>query len=325
MTDGLMLVGGVVLLYFGAEWLVGGASGLALAMRVPQLIVGLTVVAYGTSAPEVIVGVQAAHDGHGDIALGNVVGSNIANLGLILAISVLVRPAKVDGALRRRELPALVVGACAMPALLWDGVVSRWEAGLLLFTAVAYTAWMVRSTRSSAELSDAIASAEGTQAAAQEAGAPQGRSRARLASTAAAGLAVLLLGGHLFVTGAASVAHRIGMSDRIVGLTIVAIGTSLPELATGVIAAARGQSDIAVGNVVGSNIFNVFLCLGAAGFAGDVGAPLAKVGLDLGVLGAMTLVAVVTMRTARTMARWEGAILLAGYAAFLVFLATRPA
>jgi cation:H+ antiporter len=126
-VDILLLIAGAAMLYLGAEWLVGGASRLALSLRVPQLVVGLTVVAYGTSAPEVVVGIQAALEDHGDVAIGNVIGSNIANIGLILGVSVLVRPARVDGALRRRELPVLLATALLMPAILFDGIVQAWE------------------------------------------------------------------------------------------------------------------------------------------------------------------------------------------------------
>ncbi len=317
-----LLVGGV-LLYFGAEWLVGGASRLALSLRIPQLVVGLTVVAYGTSAPEIIVGVQAAREGHGDVALGNVLGSNIANLGLILGVSTLVRPARVDGVLRRRELPVLLVSTFALPLVLIDGAVQSWEAAILLFAAVLYTAWMVRTSRSPDTVAQATSEAASTAEATALAGAPAPTSRVRQGVIALIGLGVLLVGGHLFVDAATALARAWGMSERIVGLTIVAVGTSLPELATGVIAAARGNSDIAVGNVVGSNIFNVFLCLGSAGLVGRVETSPSAFTHDLGVLVLMTLVGVVFLRTARTMSRWEGGLLALGYVAFLGWLAFR--
>lgn len=321
MNDLLLLLAGGVMLYFGAEWLVGGASALALAMRVPQLLVGLTVVAYGTSAPEIVVGIQAALTGHGDVALGNVVGSNIANFGLILAVAVLVKPAKVDGALRRRELPVLLVTAGVVPVTLIDGRVQIWEAGLLLMAAIGYTLWMVRSAPRASAVAEAKESAQVTAEAANIAGAPARRGgKLRHVTIAVVGLGVLLVGGHLFVGAASSLARSWGMSERVVGLTIVAVGTSLPELATSVIAAIKGHSDIAVGNVVGSNIFNVLLCLGAAGVAGKVGAPIRGLLVDLAVLLVMTVVGCIFLRTERKMARWEGGVLLALYAAFLGYL-----
>jgi cation:H+ antiporter len=318
----LLLVGGVML-YFGAEWLVGGASRLALSLRVPQLVVGLTVVAYGTSMPEIIVGVQAARAGHGDVALGNVLGSNIANLGLILGVSTLVRPARVDGVLRRRELPVLLVATTALPLVLFDGIVSRSEAAVLVLAAVLYTAWMVRSSRGSAALVEAAVETASAADVSKTAGAPAPTSRLKQAVLAVLGLGVLLLGGQVFVEAATNLARTWGMSERMVGLTIVAVGTSLPELATGVIAAVRGNSDIAVGNVIGSNIFNVFLCLGVAGLVGRVETSPAAFAADIVALVAITFVALVFLRTARTMSRWEGGLLAAGYAGFLLHLALR--
>lgn len=323
MNEWLQLIGGGLLLYFGAEWFVGGASALALALRVRQILVGLTVVAYGTSAPEIIVGIQAASAGHGEVALGNVIGSNIANIGLILGIAALIRPARVDGALRRRELPVLVVSTAVMPLLLLDSVVSRWEACGLLFVAAGYTGWMIRAARSAASIATAGVDAKTAGEAADAAGAPKPVGTLRAALTAAVGLAVLLVGGHLFVDGAVSVAHALGMSDRLVGLTIVAVGTSLPELVTSVIAARRGHSDLAVGNVVGSNIFNTFVCLGAAGLAGSLGAPLHTLGADLVALVVMTGLAAAFIRTERHISRLEGGVAVALYAMFTAITVAR--
>jgi cation:H+ antiporter len=318
-----LLLGGGVLLYFGAEWLVSGASRLALALSIPQLVVGLTVVAYGTSAPEVVVSVAAALNGQGPVALGNVVGSNVANLGLILGVAAALGPAKVDGAIRRRELPVLVLSAALVPVLLWDGTVSRLEGALLLVSAIAYTGWMVRSVRDAraqtAAVTDARVAAEAADAAGGPSSPPHG-SKLRQGLVALVGLALLVLGGRLFVDGAAQVALTLGMSERLVGLTIVAIGTSMPELATSVIATLRGHPDIAVGNVVGSNIFNVLLCLGAAAVTGslvDVGTPAS---LDVLVMLGLTALGALFLRTERLMRRWEGVTLLAGYTAFIVAL-----
>lgn len=324
MLSWALLLGGGVLLYFGAEWLVGGASRLALALRIPQLVVGLTVVAYGTSAPEVVVGIEAALNGQGQVALGNVVGSNLANLGLILGVAALVRPARVDGAMRRRELPVLVVSAAMLPLVLWDGAVSRLEAALLLAGATFYTGWMVQAVRGSRAQATAATDTRVTAEAADAAGAPAPLpevSKPRQALIALVGLVLLVIGGRLFVDGATQVALALGMSERLVGLTIVAVGTSLPELATSLIATLRGHSDIAVGNVVGSNIFNILLCLGAAGLTGNlvnVGSPAS---MDVLVMLGLTAVGAVFLRTERMMRRWEGATLLAGYTAFIVLLA----
>ncbi len=316
LNEWIQLLGGGLLLYLGAEWFVGGASALALALRVPQIVIGLTVVAYGTSAPEVIVGVQAASAGHGEVALGNVIGSNIANIGLILGLAALVKPAQVNGALRRRELPVLLASTALVPLLLLDGSVSHWEASGLLFVAIAYTAWMIRVARVASATTLAELGTTATVEAADAAGAPKPVGSLRAAVTAVIGLVVLLGSGHIFVDGAVSVARSLGMSDRLVGLTIVAVGTSLPELVTSVIAAKRGHSDLAVGNVIGSNIFNVFLCLGAAALAGSVDAPLRTIRLDLGALVVMTGLAALFIRSERTISRTEGAFAVALYVAF---------
>lgn len=323
MHEWVGLLGGALLLYLGAEWFVGGASALALALRVPQLLVGLTVVAYGTSAPEIIVGVQAAASGHGEVALGNVIGSNIANIGLILGVSSLISPARVDASLARRELPVLVACTAILPWLLWDGVVSAWEGAALLVLAVVYSVVMGYAARSAAAIAGAREDVRATLAAADLAGAPTTVGPARALVTAAVGLVVLLVGGSLFVDGAVSVARTLQVSDRLIGLTVVAVGTSLPELVTSVIAARRGHSDLAVGNVVGSNIFNTLLCLGASALAGAVSAPLSSVAVDLGALGVMTLLIAAFIRGERIISRGEGALALALYFAFTTVAALR--
>ncbi|MDQ3037204.1 MAG: calcium/sodium antiporter [Myxococcota bacterium] len=323
MLDLVMLVGGGILLYFGAEWLVGGAAGLARSVGVSALLVGLTVVAYGTSMPEVIVGVSAAYRGHGEIALGNVLGSNIANIALILGTAALVHPTPVSGLLRGREVPVLLVTAMLVPLVLIDGDVQWWEGAALLAGAAGYTLWMLRASR--AEMTAAAEAAHVTAEAADTAGAPSTKgSRPRLAALALAGLVVLMIGGQLLVEGATGIARAMGISERIVGLTIVAIGTSLPELATSVIAAVRGHSEIAIGNVVGSNIFNVLLCLGAAGVAGSVGAPIASIALDLAMMVGLTLVAAFLLRTERRITRIEGGVLVTLYVAFLATVVLLP-
>jgi cation:H+ antiporter len=323
LSEWIQLIAGGLLLYFGAEWFVGGASALALTIRVPQIIVGLTVVAYGTSAPEMIVGIQAASAGHGDVALGNVIGSNIVNVGLILGVAALIKPPRVDGALRRRELPVLVASTAVLPLVLLDGSVSRWEGGGLLVVAVGYTAWMIHAARSASSVAAARAGASAAAEAADAAGGPKPVGSLRAAATAAVGLVVLLAGGQLFVDASVSVARALGMSDRLVGLTIVAAGTSLPELVTSVIAARRGHSDLAVGNVIGSNIFNTFLCLGAAALAGPVAAPLRTLGQDLAALILMTALAAMFIRSERIISRREGATVVILYVAFVAITVAR--
>lgn len=313
------LAAGLALLYVGAEWLVSGAAGLARSLGIRQLVIGLTVVAYGTSSPELVVGISAGLRDQGAIALGNVIGSNIANLGLILAMCALIRAPRVDRQIVVREIPVLLVATGLVPLVLFDGRISLIDACALLVLAVGYSAWMiVTSTRGSNEEAAKVAAD-----AARASGLGPSHSRRRLAVLTLVGLAGLIGGGHLLVNGAVGIARVAGLSDQLIGLTIVAIGTSLPELATSVIAAIRGHGDIAVGNVVGSNIFNVLLILGASGLAGSIEAPLGGVVLELVALGAMTLIATVAMATRRTVGRLEAIVMLLGYVAFLSALALR--
>jgi cation:H+ antiporter len=314
VDTGFLLVGGL-LIYFGAGWLVRGAVGLALRFRVRPLVVGLTVVAYGTSAPELVVGVGSALTGHGDIAFGNAVGSNIANIGLILGMTALIKPPNVDPSLMRREVPVMVLSALAVPVLLVDGHLTRWEGAGLLLCALVYTVVMIRSARA-----DAGKSAAEVEEVAEAAGDATDSSTAKLVAINLAGLALLLLGGRWFVTGASGVALGLGIPERLVGLTVVAIGTSLPELATCLVAAHKGHSDLAVGNVIGSNIFNVLLILGASGVAGSLDVTLSEARLDLLALGVMTVLATVAFRRQRRVTRLEGATLLLFYVGFLVAL-----
>lgn len=314
MNHALLLVIGGFCLYIGAEWLVRGASGLAASLGVRPLVIGLTVVAYGTSAPELAVGVGSALSHQGAIALGNSIGSNIANLGLILGVTALVSPPKVDPSVRRRELPALLAATLAVPLVLLDGRITRLEGGLLLLGALLHSALTLRAARLDRAALGAV------QSAAETAGAPQPKSQRGLVGISLVGLLALLGGGKLFVDGASGVARLLGMSEHTVGLTIVAVGTSLPELATSVLAARRGHSEVAIGNVIGSNIFNSLLILGAAGLVGSIEQPLAELRFDLVALGAFT-VAGAGFMLRPAVSRLAGAALLAGYVAFLGGLA----
>jgi cation:H+ antiporter len=315
LLDLVRLGGGIVLLYFGAEWLVRGASGIAASMGVRPIIIGLTVVAYGTSMPELVVSTAAAVGGKSDIALGNVIGSNIANLGFILGLTALIRPPEADGSLIRRELPLMVASALVVPLLLWDGEISRVEGLLLLAGALGFTALLVRSARRLP-----ASSALREQAAEDAPPRPQG-SPVKLGALAVLGLAALVGGGKVFVDGAVNVALALGMSERMVGLTIVAVGTSLPELAASVVAALRGQSSLAIGNVVGSNIFNVLLILGGASAVSPIHGSLSQLRFDLTAMALLSVVAMTMMAKRRLVSRAEGTVLVMFYGAFICILA----
>lgn len=314
LLDLLWLLLGGVALYFGAEWLVSGAAGLAQRAGVRPLVVGLTVVAWGTSMPEFVVSAMAAIEGSPAIALGNAVGSNIANLGLILGVTALIAPPRVDGTMVRREIPVLIVTAALVPVVLWNGFMSRWEGAALLVFGAIFTLWLARSGSMSAD-PDVEVLAETPNAP------PKPHTVARLSVFGVMGLILLVAGGRSFVVGATGIATALGMSERVVGLTVVAVGTSLPELATSLVAAFRKHSDIAVGNVVGSNIFNILLVLGGAAAIQPMEAALRPMLLDLSVMGGITVLAAIMMRSARSITRLEGGVLCGGYIAFLAALA----
>ena len=317
LTIGLMLVG-LTLLVVGADVFVKGAAGLADALGVQPLVIGLTVVAYGTSMPELVVSAVAAMDGRSGIALGNVIGSNIANIGLILGATALVAPPAVEGSLIRREVPMLVASTAALPLVLLDGVISRWDAALLVLGAIGFTVATVRFASRAGSADQLVA-----QTVEEVAEHTSARTPVQLALLGLAGLGMLLLGGRWFVEAAVEIAQAAGVSERVIGLTVVAVGTSLPELAASVVAALRGHSAMAVGNVIGSNIFNVLLVLGAAGALFPIDGALSALWPELALLIGFTALAVLSLRGARVISRGEGTVLLGGYVVAMMWLAAK--
>jgi cation:H+ antiporter len=309
-----LLGAGVGLLVLGADWLVQGASRLAISLGVTPLVVGLTVVAFGTSAPELAVSVGSAFAGQADLALGNVVGSNIFNVLVILGLAAAITPLAVAQQLVRLDVPLLVGASGLVWLLALDGQIGRGEGSLLATGIVAYTLFSVRQSRSES----AAVRAE----YAQEFGATTPRP-ARDAGLVVAGLVLLVLGSRLLVMGAVALAQSFGLSELLIGLTIVAAGTSLPEVATSVIAALRGERDIAVGNVVGSNLFNLLCVLGLTAIVSPGGVPVAAAAsnFDLPVMTAAAVACLPIFFTGHAVSRGEGLLLLAWYAAYLLWLA----
>ncbi|WP_230969929.1 calcium/sodium antiporter [Nitrogeniibacter aestuarii] len=307
---------GLTTLVIGAEGLVRGASRLAMSWGVSPLVIGLTVVAFGTSAPEVAVSVGAAMNGNPDLAIGNVVGSNIANILLILGVSALIVPLTVSEQIIRQEIPVLIGVSALLVALAADGSISRNEAGLLLTLVVLYTGFLIIQARRGSAASQAEAEHELPEAARWDA------SPVVQILLVLGGLGLLVLGAHWLVNAATEVARAFGVSDLVIGLTIVAIGTSMPEIATSIMAALRGERDIAVGNVVGSNLFNILGCLGAAGLVSPSGLPVpqAAIDVDLWVMLAVAFACLPVFITGREIARWEGAVFLGYYVAYTVYL-----
>ncbi|AOU99029.1 calcium/sodium antiporter [Acidihalobacter yilgarnensis] len=253
----LAIIAGFALLIWSADRFVLGAAALARNFGVPPLVIGLTIVGMGTSAPELLVSAMAAWDGNAGLGIGNAIGSNITNIGLVLGATALIAPLTVNSKLLKRELPLLLVVMLLGYALLADGRLARPEGSALLLGLVMLLVWMVWSARR-ARADDALA-----EEILDEQPPPMSTSAAL--GWFALGIAVLLGGAKLLVWGAVAIAHTLGVSDLVIGLTVVAIGTSLPELATTILSARRGEPDIALGNVIGSNLFNILGVLGLPG------------------------------------------------------------
>ncbi len=317
---GLTLAAGLALLIAGADLLVRGAARLAVVLGVSPLIIGLTVVAYGTSSPEMAVSVASALGGQPDLTLGNVVGSNIFNVLVILGLSALIVPLAVAQQLVRLDVPLMLVTSVVTAAVAWDGQVSRADGGLLFLGAVAYTVLAIRLGRRES----AVVEAEYRELEAALVGTPH-RGRRALAMDGAlivAGLLLLLLGARWLVDSAVIVARSLGVSELVIGLTVVAAGTSLPEAATSTVAALRGERDIAVGNVVGSNIFNLLAVLGLSALLSHAGVAVSPMALrvDLPVMIVVSAACLPVVASGRRIDRWEGALLLLGYGLYVTHL-----
>lgn len=313
---GLKIAGGLVLLVGGGELLVRGASRLAAAMQISPLVIGLTVVAFGTSAPELAVSIQAAMAGNADLALGNVVGSNIFNVLFILGASALIVPLVVSSQLVRRDVPVMIAASLLLLAFGWDGAINRVE-GIFLFTGILlYTWWCVRQSRRE--------SREVIQEFEQEWPSENQPSSSLSINVMliVVGLCLLGIGSTFLISGSVFVATSFGVSELVIGLTIVAAGTSLPEVVTSLTAAVRGERDIAVGNVVGSNIFNILCVLGVSSTIGPTGVAVSPsaMSFDIPVMIAVAVACLPIFVTGHLISRWEGALFLFYYVAYTIYL-----
>ncbi len=308
---------GLALLIVGADTMVNGASRLAVRFGVTPLVIGLTVVAFGTSAPEAAVSIDATLSGSPDMAMGNVVGSNIFNILLILGLTALLAPLTVDSQLIRKEVPIMIAVSVLLIVLISDGLLSRLEAGVLLGLLLAYTAYLViQAKRGGATVDDV------PESVLQEDGATEASgiiNRLPAPVLVLAGLVMLVLGGHWLVAAASDIARQFGVSDLVIGLSIVALGTSMPEAATSMAAVWRGQREMAIGNAVGSNLMNILGCLGAAGLVSNNGltAPPALLNFDIWVMLAAAIICLPIIVTGRRISRSEGMLLLAYCLAYL--------
>ena len=300
--DYLYLIAGLVGLFFGGEALVRGSVGIARRMAIPPLLIGLTVVGFGTSTPELLVSVDAAWRGVPDIALGNVVGSNIANILLIIGLSALIWPITVMGATLRRDTGVMMAGALLLVPMFAMAQMGRLSGLTLVAGLAAYLVWAYRHPG---------------EMAAEDVGVTAPASAFVSTLWVLGGLVALMIGARCLVDGAVSIARGYGISEAFIGLTIVAVGTSLPELATSLIAALRRQSEIAIGNIVGSNIFNVLGILGVTALIAPIPVASRVLTFDLPVMIAFSLFLTVLLLTRPVIGRGIGAAMLAGYAAYV--------
>ncbi len=316
-VDSILVLVGIAVLYWGADWLIRGSGAVARAFGVKPLVIGLTVVAYGTSAPELAVATKTALTHHPAIALGTVIGSCAANISLILGLTALIAPPTVDGRIIKREVPVLLGSAIAVPLLLWNGVLSRFEGLVLIGCAMVFTILTLTvSARLEPEDEEEGSPAE---SGAQIGGKARPRTSFGLAAVITiCGLVLLVAGSDMFVRGGRGIAAEVGMSERMLGLTVISLGCALPELIGSLIAASRGHSALAIGSVIGSNLLNVFLVLGITAYLEPIELSQPMHAVELIGLVAITLLGILTLRGARKITRGEGALLVAAYVAFVV-------
>jgi len=297
---------GIGLLYIGGELLVSFASSLALRFNLSPLVIGLTVVAFGTSAPELAATLSAALSGSPTIAAANVIGSNIANLGLILGLCVLILPIAVSTkSILRRETPIMLLASFIALAFFANSSLNRLEGGILLSLLIGYIIWMLKSPKEA-------------QAQSEETIKPSPLWLSIIGIIA--GLILLVLGAQALVEGASTVARAFGIPERVIGLTLIAVGTSLPELASSLIAVFKRQTDMVLGNLIGSNIFNLLGILGISSLVTPLELPFAAIRLDLLVMIAFALLSFIFLATRKKIVRWEGLSLLLAYSIYVVYL-----
>ena len=318
----VLLIVGMALLVKGADWFVGGSSAIAKALKIPSLIIGLTLVSMGTSAPEASVSINSAVNGMNDLSIGNVVGSNIFNTLLILGVSSLIVPLSIGKDIKRFDIPIMV---CLYGVLLVFAFVITplkldiFESVAMLVLFVAYTAFLIiRTKRENKKIAVSSASAQTSEEVKEEKKKPLWLN----IILAVVGLAGIIFGGDLVVDNAAAIAKAAGMSESLVGLTIVAVGTSLPELVTSVVASIKKENDIAIGNVIGSNIFNIIFILGLSSTISNLTVGWSALADLLVMLGSGVIVLLIALFS-KKMQRWQGAITVLLYVGYLVYIILR--
>lgn len=304
----LFVVIGVALVLWGADKMTDGAVALATKMKIPEMVIGLTIVAIGTSMPEFVVSFMSALKGTPDLAVGNVLGSNIFNVLMIVGVTVLICPMIINKSTVKKDIPFAVAGSALLFWFAFDSSIKRWEAAVLFAGFVAFMIYTIREGKKG-----------NVEAAESQDGAKKEMPVWKSLLFMVIGIGCLVYGSDLFVDNASDIAKKLGVSEAVIGLTIVACGTSLPELATSIIAARKGQSALAIGNVIGSNVFNIFMIVGVTGLI----CPMQTSGItmvDLGVMLGSILLLWMFSYTKYKIERWEGAVLTAGIVAYMTWL-----
>jgi len=303
---------GSIGLFIGAEGLVRGASSLAIRLGISPLVVGLTVVAFATSSPEMVVSIKAAIEGNPGIVVGNVVGSNICNIALILGVAAMISPMSIKSQVIKREIPIMIIVSVILLLVLLDDTITRMEGVFLVIGIITYIILGYKYSIKKMDNKEVIKEFEES--------IPKSPYKIwQSIIFILTGLALLLLGSNLFVDGAVAVAENFGVSQAVIGLTIIALGTSLPELTTSVVASFKNENDIAIGNAVGSNVFNILSILGVSSLV----RPIADTGVTMVDLSIMMFFAILILPLSRskfTLRRWEGALLFCGYIAYMIYL-----
>jgi len=309
----IYIIGGSIGLFIGAEGLVRGASSLAIRLGISPLVVGLTVVAFATSSPEMVVSIKAAIEGNPGIVVGNVVGSNICNIALILGVAAMISPMSIKSQVIKREIPIMIIVSVILLLVLLDDTITRMEGVFLVIGIITYIILGYKYSIKKMDNKEVIKEFEES--------IPKSPYKIwQSIIFILTGLALLLLGSNLFVDGAVAVAENFGVSQAVIGLTIIALGTSLPELTTSVVASFKNENDIAIGNAVGSNVFNILSILGVSSLV----RPIADTGVTMVDLSIMMFFAILILPLSRskfTLRRWEGTLLFCGYIAYMIYLA----
>lgn len=320
----LAILAGLVLLVAGGEVLVRGASNIAAAIGMSPLVVGLTVVSFATSAPEFAVTMKSVAAGSPGLAVGNVVGSNIANILLVLGIAAIITPLAVKSRVVRFDVPVMIGLSLIVTVMAFNGVIARWQGAILVVLLAVYVIWTVRIGRSDPEGEKEKLDPDWIDGELRPEPVAERSTRNMLASLVmvAVGIGALVLGASVLVSGATTIASALGLSDLVIGLTIVAVGTSLPELATSIVAALRGERDLAVGNAVGSNIFNLGAVLGFAAILSPDGIviPEGAQNLDFLLMTGVAILLLPVVYTGYAVGRWEGILFVSYYVAYTTYL-----